>query len=162
MNRRIQVGPPRAFIAARHGDYDRQRNLSEAGREQMARLAAAVKEVVSGSSVPITLLCSAAPRAKQSGQILMDALNIHKDRAAFHDCLWVDRDHAGDWDVTKQLIGASLDDGALVLVVSHVDTIPSITRFVHTLFGIEGCVHETGYGRGFIVTPENMSIFPPA
>lgn len=156
------AAPQPIFIAARHGKYDKERNLSEAGREQVLRLAAAVKEIMNDSIIPITLLCSSAPRAEQSGRILMDTLDIPEDCAAFSDCLWVDKDHSGNWVATMQLIGAALDDGALVLVISHVDTVPSLTRFVRDLFWVEGCVHETGYGRGFVVTPEGMSIFPKA
>lgn len=148
------------FIAARHGSYDHSENLSEGGKKQMQRLAEAVKEVINGSDLKVSLLCSTAPRAEQGGKILIEALGIPEDRAAFHRCLWDDSEHPGDYQRARQLVEESLQDDTLVLLLSHLDMVPDVVRFVRDKLGTKGDIGSVYYGEGLMVTAEGVSAFP--
>lgn len=148
------------FIAARHSSYDHSENLSEGGKKQMQRLAEAVKEVINGSDLKVSLLCSTAPRAEQGGKILIEALGIPEDRAAFHRCLWDDSEHPGDYQRARQLVEESLQDDTLVLLLSHLDMVPDVVRFVRDKLGTKGDIGSVYYGEGLMVTAEGVSAFP--
>lgn len=148
------------FIAARHGDYDDDLNLSEHGKGQMQRLASAVKEIINGSDLKISFLCSTAPRAEQGGRILIEALGIPEDRFAFHECLWDDSGHRGDYQKANQLVDEVLQDDTLVLLLSHLDMVPDVVLFVREKFGVRGGISEVQYGKGLMVTAEGISAFP--
>lgn len=129
----------------------------------MGQLAEAVHNVINGSDLKIYLLCSTAARAEQGGKILVDALEIPEDRAVFHECLYVDNGHRGDWDVTVSLVERFLQDNALVILLSHVDVVPAIARFAARKIGVQGdSVRDSGYGQGWMVTAEGVSGFPRA
>lgn len=150
------------FVAARHGDYDHDENLSEGGRQQMQRLATAVREVVSGSDLKISLLCSTAPRAEQGGKILIEALGIPEDRTVFHECFWVDSGHAGNMETARQLIETTLSDDTVVVLLAHLDVVPYVAKFVSGKLGAKGQIYDTSYGQGFMVTEGGISLFPSA
>lgn len=149
------------FIAARHGSYDDETlNLDDFGKKQMELLAAAVQEAINGSDLKISLLCSTAPRAEQGGKILIEILGIPQDRAIFHECFWDDSYHRGNAKVAQVFIEEHLQDGTLVLALSHLDMVPQIAYFVRKKFGTKGNIDEVQYGQALMVTPEGVSIIP--
>ena len=149
----------RAFIAARHGRYDGSFNLNDSGKKQMLQLATAVREVVNGYDLKISLLCSTAPRAEQGGRILIEELHPEGD-VIFAECLWDDSAHPADYTVAQQLVEPLLQDGTLVLVLSHLDLVPHIAGFAAGKLGVSARLSETSYGEGWLVTPEGAFIFP--
>ena len=152
-----------AFIAARHGSYDDSLNLSESGKTQMKQLAEAIQRVINGSDLEVSLLCSTAARAEQGGKILVEILGIPEDRAVFHECLYVDNYNKGDWKMTEELVEKFLQDGKVVVLLSHVDVVPAIARFAARKIGVQGdSIRDVGYGRGWMVTPGSVSIVPQA
>ncbi|MFZ3044244.1 MAG: hypothetical protein WA058_04040 [Minisyncoccia bacterium] len=148
------------FIAARHGSYDDDHNLDSYGKKQMELLAEAVKEAVNGHDLQISLLCSTAPRAEQGGRILVEALGIPENRAVFHECFWDDSYHPGNSQVARALVEEHLQDGTLVLALSHLDMAPGLAMFVRTKFGRKDRIDDIGYGQALMVTPEGVSILP--
>ncbi|MFZ2167246.1 MAG: hypothetical protein WAV50_00040 [Minisyncoccia bacterium] len=147
------------FIAARHGEYDRTFNLNDKGKKQMKDLAAAVKEVVNGHDMKISLLCSTAPRAEQGGRILIEELNPQGE-VIFAECLWADKRHPADYEKAKQFVEPLLQDGMLVLVLSHFDLVPHLASFAAVKLGVSAKLSETSYGEGWLVTPEDAFLFP--
>jgi phosphohistidine phosphatase SixA len=150
----------KVLIAVRHGSYDDNLNLSEHGKKQMENLAVAVKDAINGHNLKISLLCSTAPRALQGGEILVEMLGIPQDCTVFHECLWDDSHHPGDSRAACALVEEYLQDGTLVLVLSHLDMVPNIARFTRDSLGAKGNIVGVDYAQGMMVTQEGVSIFP--
>ena len=155
------MGP--IFVAVRHGSYDDNSNLSVTGRQQMMLLSVEMQKVVDANpGIQIVLLCSTAPRARQGGQILEDKLAILPESSLYCECLWVDDSHGGDWENTRRLVAQWLKDDTLLIVLSHLDVVPSIARHVADKFGSEGRIYSRGYAEGWMVTRDGVTPVSPA
>ena len=150
-----------AFIVVRHGCYVYGGgDLSPVGAKQMICVAEAVKEANIGR-LPIILLCSTAPRAKQGGDILAKKLRIPEEQAIFDENLWQDNCHGGNGDKIEQLIDDNWRKDALILCVSHLKTVPFIARYVAVKFGHTAQrMGESDYGCGWLINSAGYSPFP--
>lgn len=149
-----------ALVSARHGSYDSNRNLNAPGKEQMRRLATAVQGVINGYDLQVSLLCSTAPRAQQGARIITDILQIPEDRVTFHECLWDDNQHRGDYGGARKLIESFLKDGSMAMFLSHIDMATLIANVAAKKLATNGRATEIGYGEGLLVTTGGIFVIP--
>lgn len=73
---------------------------------------------------------------------------------------WDDNKHPADYSDAQKLVEPLLQDGMLVLVLSHLDLVPHIASFAAGKLGVSAMLSETSYGEGWLVTPEGTFLFP--
>lgn len=108
-------------IILRHGDYDRMRNLSEKGKDQIRRTAEFLRPHIEGKS--IVLLSSPVGRAVQSAQELKERLGIASS-VELHDAL--DSNHVTRTANVMDLIEQQTAD--VVLVMTHFELTKYLPR----------------------------------
>ena len=151
-----------ALIAARHGDYTQSLDLSEFGKQQTRKLAEAIRVAVDGYGLRTFLLCSTAPRAMQGGEILAEILQIPKENVGYHECLWEDKRHPGSLQEACRLVNEVLQDGVLLIVMSHVHMAPAIVNWALTRkYGNHlDLASEPKYGQGILVAEGMLKTLP--
>lgn len=128
----------------------------------MIRLSGEIQKVVDANpEIKLVMLCSTAPRARQGGQILEDKLAILPESSFYCECLWVDNSHGGYWENTKRLATQWFKEDTLLIVLSHLDVVPSIARHVADRLAVEDTIYSRGYAQGWMVTPAGVVAFPP-
>ena len=148
------------IVSARHGTYDSKLNLSDEGKEQMLRLANAIKGVVNGHGLNIFLRCSTAPRAQQGAPIIAGVLQIPESQITLHEELWDDDFHCGNYQEAQNIVDTSLQDGTLSIFLSHLDIAPAIARHAITKLGTGHGARALGYGQGMLITRDDLVIIP--
>jgi len=149
------------FIAVRHGDYDEDHNLSPYGKEQMEEVAQEIKKI-NTNGCRIVLLCSSAPRARQGGDIIIKTLGIPEELAIFDESLWDDNYHSYNPKKIGELIDEHFVDDTILLVLSHLDVVPLVTRYVASeKFGAQRQFGTSSYGSGYLIDCRHYSVFPP-
>ena len=150
----------KTLITFRHGCYDGSGNLSPIGAEQIVDVAKMIQKI-NMAQLPITLLCSTAPRAKQGGDILIKRLHIPEELAIFNENLWQDNHHSGDFNQVMKLIDENFREDAILLCLSHLDTVSNIARYVAGKFDHK-TKHfgESSYGCGWFINHTGCSSFP--
>ena len=147
------------FIAVRHGHYNRNQDLSQEGAEQMRTIAGLIKEI-NTAGLPISLICSMAPRAFQGGQIFIEELAIPEDRVTFTDGLWDDNNHHADRSEARKLVADNLHENSILLALSHLDLVPTLARHVAEKFGHQRGFGESEYGQGWLISRESCQQVP--
>ena len=149
------------LFSGRHGSYDLHGNLASIGAQQMEQVAQAVQQATA-DGLQIFLLCSTAQRAMQGGKILMEKLNISKDNAVFAECLWVDDTHDGNWQERQRLVEEHLQEGTLLVVLSHHNVAQEVARLAANMIGVTGNnIKDASYGGGWFVSPAGVTRFVP-
>lgn len=105
------------LIVCRHGDFDANRRLSFAGKEQIRALAWVLRSYLARDAACVKLLTSTAPRAVDSARLLIQTHDIPDTNVIHSDKLWCGDGLRNQDDVTALLQVAHAADGADVLVV---------------------------------------------
>lgn len=148
------------FVAVRHGNYDGNQNLSSAGARQMMAIAGKVQSI-NRDYLPISLLCSTAPRAEQGGKIIGRILRIPPERMVFDQSLWEDNTHFGNRSRVWELIDAHLWEDGILLGLSHLDMVPRMAYYVAKKLGHDPMgFGNSGYGCGWLVNEHGFFKFP--
>lgn len=111
-----QVTDIKFLFVVRHGDYDRDRNLSSFGADQIMELSDQLKGFINGGKV--LLLSSPAPRASQSAQIISEKLCVPVEE---HEILWSDNDHCEDFDGLLQIVTKRRAEAEIMILVTHLE-----------------------------------------
>ena len=148
------------LVSARHGSYDDDHNLTESGLAQMRQLATAIKGAINGHELKVSLFCSTAPRAQQGIPVFAEVLGIPEGCISSHEFLWEDDYHSGDSEKAKGLVDEHLQDGSLIIFLSHLDMAPAIAYRAITKLGLDCHSEGLGYGQGMMITSEGLRVLP--
>lgn len=99
----------------RHGDYSGE-DLNSYGRQQMRIIAEAIKGLTSG---PFVILTSAAPRAKQSAEVIAQILGTEVGYVS--GAFWSDNGHPQRNSKFLQELEENIGDAEHAILVSHLE-----------------------------------------
>jgi len=102
------------LFVVRHGDYDRDRNLSSLGADSIHELSNQLRNFINGEK--ILILSSPAPRAFQSAKIISEKLGVPVEE---HEILWSDSDHLPDLDGLLEIIKERKTEAEVIILVTH-------------------------------------------
>ena len=135
----------KTLTIVRHGDYSGE-NLNSYGMQQMENIAKEIKEKI--GKVPVIILTSAAPRAKQSADVIGKVFDL--DVAHVSESFWSDNRHYQDDNKFLEELENNIGEAEHAIVVSHleyVEYIPAkITRSKN--FPKPAAVFERSKGTG--------------
>ena len=148
----------KALVIIRHGLDDEDRNLSPQGIHQILDAIQAIKKFKIHSLSP-TLLCSTAPRAQQSGEIIAKELLIPSEQIVFSPSLWRDGEVMGDPNVANRLVKKMFSEDNLLIILTHSISIPEIVQhLMKTSRGYNDFKHAQGFS---IINDGKALPFPP-
>ena len=127
----------------RHGRHNAEGRLSDEGRQDMARVAAVIKELIGDKTVCV--LASAAPRADDSASVIAEVLGVpHETDMA----LWVDNHHPKDLHAALVAIQARMPKADVLVVITHLDYANELPRVVGGLVRLDIPVQNKQYAQG--------------
>ncbi|MBI4133436.1 hypothetical protein HY478_02370 [Candidatus Uhrbacteria bacterium] len=155
-----RLNSTKVFIAARHGQHDREHRLTACGAAQMRKLAAAIRKVATKRNLRIEILSSAEPCALRGARIVAEELGMYDTQVISHECFWADGSHVGDFAVAQKMIEALFRDGTLLLLVSNVLMSHRLARYIAAKENFDAKRAEIVHGQGLMVAHKGVSIIP--
>jgi phosphohistidine phosphatase SixA len=148
------------FIAVRHGYYDEMENLTPGGKEQVRCIAQKIREL-NTAGLPLTIICSTAPRAEQSARIIVEELEVPKERTIFDKCLWLDNNHFTKFSDVKKFIEPHFYRDMILLAISHLDLVPNLAAYAaEKMYGRTEIFNDSDYGAGWLIDNNGHHRFP--
>ncbi len=140
----------KTLIFVRHGEYDYNYRLTEAGRHKLRALAEALKPEIEGRG-EVLVLASTAPRAADSADVICEVLAV--SRRENHEVLWEDDSHFREIDEDLNLVRSRADDADVVIVVGHLPHQYLLTAYARVALGarFNPDLPDTGKGEGQIL-----------
>lgn len=136
------------LILVRHGEYDKQKQLSLAGKQQIRDLCVRLQPHIAGHSVII--LSSTAPRAIQSAHVMAEILSAPVEP---YPILWVDNFHSSNMEGVAALVEYNGHRADVVILMTHLEYVESFPSYygLHAKMTYFPVVYDPEYGTGRIV-----------
>lgn len=148
------------LVLVRHGSCGPDGRLDEIGYGQAVALATRIKEMVEreGHS-SISMLCSTAPRALDSADVMGHVLGRMLIAREDHPAFWADDEHSHDFREGLSLIERAGENADVVIVVTHLDYANYFASFMARERGWESHLpnFSVRYGEAVVVNYRTQS-----
>ncbi len=134
------------LIVVRHGEYE-GRQLTEQGRNQIAKLAPKLKARVEGAT--FIILASTSIRGQQSAEILAEHLGGEPE---LHEVLSSEPDHPHNHEALLELIKLRQNEADVLILVTHYEYAHGFpSYYAEKAFGENLQHHTVGNGQAVVL-----------